>query len=398
MSTPSFKYGNGVWATKEGSSLAYNDDNGHYKPLPFSVSRASSATRVNKQGLIEVVGNDRLRIDYSESANGVALLEPSRSNYIPYSEDFSNSSWVKNNCTIALNSTTSPDGTTNASLLTATANGGNMQYSNSLSNAERTMSIWIKSNSLTGAVYLYTADGGLTGDLLVTSEWQRYDVTSTGSGGNHRCTVRLQNSGDSVYVWGAQLEDGSYATSYIPTSGSTATRQADLVDNAGNSQVINSVEGAIYVNAYLQNTGAFKTMFRMTETNASTSNGIWIYGRSDNQIQSVLRLGGIDQMSIRSNTLPTEQYYKVALRYKASDFSLHINGFEVGVGTSGSTFSTDTLSSLGFVLASGSVNPYYGKAKAINVYQTALTDAELEYLTSYRSLAEMVTELNLNAL
>ena len=68
----SFKYGNGVWATKEGSSLAYNDENDNYKPLPFSVTRDSIATRVNKEGLIEVVGKDKLRIDYTDSSNGVA--------------------------------------------------------------------------------------------------------------------------------------------------------------------------------------------------------------------------------------------------------------------------------------------------------------------------------------
>ena len=45
----SFKYGNGVWATKEGSSMAYNDENDNYKPVPFSVTRDSIATSVNKQ-------------------------------------------------------------------------------------------------------------------------------------------------------------------------------------------------------------------------------------------------------------------------------------------------------------------------------------------------------------
>ncbi len=53
------KFGNGTWATKEGSALAYNDENGNYKPLPFDFDRASTATRVNKEGLIEVVGRDK---------------------------------------------------------------------------------------------------------------------------------------------------------------------------------------------------------------------------------------------------------------------------------------------------------------------------------------------------
>ena len=74
------KFGNGTWATKEGSTLAYNDENNNYKPLPFTTTRNSIGTRVNKEGLIEVVGNDIPRIDYTDSADGVLLLEPSRTN------------------------------------------------------------------------------------------------------------------------------------------------------------------------------------------------------------------------------------------------------------------------------------------------------------------------------
>ena len=77
-----YKFGNGTWATKEGSTLAYNDENENYKPLPFNFERDSIATRVNKEGLIEVVGNDIPRIDYTDSADGVLLLEPSRTNLI----------------------------------------------------------------------------------------------------------------------------------------------------------------------------------------------------------------------------------------------------------------------------------------------------------------------------
>ena len=90
-----YKFGRGTWATKEGSTLAYNDEGNNYKPLPFSFERDSIATRVNKEGLIEVVGKDKPRIDYTDSADGVLLLENSATNLITYSEDFSNSYWTK---------------------------------------------------------------------------------------------------------------------------------------------------------------------------------------------------------------------------------------------------------------------------------------------------------------
>ena len=85
------KFGNGTWATKKGSTLAYNDENNNYKPLPFTTTRNSIATRVNKEGLIEVVGNDVPRIDYTDSADGVLLLENSSTNYDSESENFSTS-------------------------------------------------------------------------------------------------------------------------------------------------------------------------------------------------------------------------------------------------------------------------------------------------------------------
>ena len=90
-----YKFGNGTWATKKGSTLAYSDTNNAFKPLPFSFERNSIATRVNKEGLIEVVGNDIPRIDYTDSTEGALLLENSATNLIPYSEDFSNVIGIK---------------------------------------------------------------------------------------------------------------------------------------------------------------------------------------------------------------------------------------------------------------------------------------------------------------
>jgi hypothetical protein len=76
------KFGNGQWATKVGSTLAYNDEGGNFKPLPFNFTRSTSATRVNKDGLIEVVTNNKPRIDFLNDSNGALLLEPSRTNLL----------------------------------------------------------------------------------------------------------------------------------------------------------------------------------------------------------------------------------------------------------------------------------------------------------------------------
>jgi hypothetical protein len=77
MST-TLKLGAGNWATKAGSLLSYNDENGNFKPLPFNFTRSTGGTRVNKDGLIEVVTNNKPRIDFLNDSNGALLLEPTR--------------------------------------------------------------------------------------------------------------------------------------------------------------------------------------------------------------------------------------------------------------------------------------------------------------------------------
>ena len=91
------------------------------------------------------------------------------------------------------------------------------------------------------------------------------------------------------------------------------------------------------------------------------------------------------------------EFNKILIKYKQNDFSLWINGFELYVNTSSITF--NNLSSLDFYnpYLSGS-DTFYGSTKQLQYFDSALTDEELEYMTSYRSLNEMVTELNLNAL
>jgi len=108
---------------------------------------------------------------------------------------------------------------------------------------------------------------------------------------------------------------------------------------------------------------------------------LWIYFRSDNKIQGVLRVGGVDQTGIISNVQTTDEYYKVAFKFKQNDFSLFVNGIEVATDTSGNTFSANTLSKLGFVLGA-STNPFIGNVRSVAVFKEALTDEELVKITS----------------
>jgi hypothetical protein len=170
------KFGNGQWATKVGLTLAYNDENGNFKPLPFNFTRSTSATRVNKDGLIEVVTNNKPRIDFLNDSNGALLLEPSRTNLITYSEDFTDSSWIFDDATLISNSVVSPDGTQNATKLTATDTDPYLYQSTTVSAGDYTISIYVKGiGSTIGKQFVLVLEDGVSStSQTITSEWKRF--------------------------------------------------------------------------------------------------------------------------------------------------------------------------------------------------------------------------------
>ena len=391
------KFGNGTWATKEGSTLAYNDENENYKPLPFSFERDSIATRVNKEGLIEVVGNNIPRIDYTDSADGVLLLEPSRTNYIYPSINLSN--WANfsagGTITVTDNYAISPDGTQNASRIEMS--GGNAvqwTYQN-VSNLGTFASFYVKSTNSNNQDFRWFWNNGSEGvDLVATSEWQRFEVSvSQSSSLPMGFTTHSNLSSSDILVYGVQVEQSSYATSYIPTSDSTVPRAAETANGSGNSEVFNDSEGVLFANTATLQEGVTEKIISLSD--GTTSNNIYFsFSGTANTIYSLVISGGSTQASL-STTVSQIQPNKLLIKYKSNDISFWLNGFKVGFDTSANTPSG--LKNLSFSYPTNAIN-FYGKTKEVGYYDTALTDEELEYLTSYRSLNELVTELNLNTL
>ena len=412
------KFGNGNFATKAGSTLCYDDQNGNFKPIPMDFTRASTATRVNKQGLIEVVTNDRPRIDYTDTSDGVLLLEEGSSNKVPLSEDINNSAWTKLAVTVDANQIISPDGTQNADLITETTANSQHRVTDIVTlstGVEHTISTWVKPNGTkyvrlrienaavgSGQVDVYFDMENLlpsasNGSIKKYSNgWYRLSATGTPNNAASVAIVGLSQvqgvpsyTGDGVsgaYVWGVQVEQSSFATSYIPTQGSASTRVAETASGAGNSEVFNDSEGVLFADIAALADTAYIAL------GSDSSNRI-LLGSSNSNIRSYNKIGGtlIDFTS----SIAGSNNNKVAIKYKSGDTDFYINGFKVFESNTAFTASVafDTLEFKNLV---GDTQDFYGKTKEIGYYDTILTDLELETLTSYKSWTSMVNELNLN--
>jgi len=403
------KFGNKTWATKVGSTLAYNDENGNYKPLPFAFTRSTSATRVNKEGLIEVVTNDRPRIDYTDTSDGVLLLEKAATNLVTYSEDISQSVWQKNSVgsasapIIASNFAVSPDGTQNATRVQFNISGSTSSDRSSLESvfaldgsSSYTLSFYIKSNTGVNqnlSVWLNSVYGN---NITVTNEWVRVEQTFSSNSTFNR-GFGLAASGDiqqsvDVLIFGFQLEQNSVSSSYIPTQGSATTRVAETASGAGNSEVFNDSEGVLFADI-----AAFKganTDRQISLSNGSNSNRIGFQLSSNGtQIQFFVVSGGSDTVNSTKTINTITDGTKISFLYKVNNFKVYVNGFLIVTDTSGAV--PIGLNELAFDRGTGG-DVFYGKTKEIGYYNTILTDLELETLTSYKSWTSMVNELNLN--
>ena len=330
---------------------------------------------------LQEIQTDTPRIDFTNDTKGHLLLEPSRTNLLTYSEDFSQ--WASGGVNITSNSAISPDGTQNASLFSHSG-GSFPQIALSgitfVSSANYVPSLYVKSDGTTQVQHSLIVNGQVV-NFTPTNEWVRVSdlIVSPDTSGSF---VIAQNSGSAVaasfYIWGGQLEQGDYATSYIPTTGATSTRNADVCNNSGSAQDFNSEEGVLYAEiAALANDSTFR---QLTISDSSTSDRVSIdFTSTDNQIRSFSSSSGSTVANMTGTVTDTKQFNKVAVKYKLNDYALWINGSEVATDTSAAA--PVGLQELAFDNGGGS-NDFYGKVRNVQVFTEALTDEQLQELTS----------------
>ncbi len=330
---------------------------------------------IDNISVIEITDDTNLpRIDYT-GGTGHWLFEPQSTNLIPYSEDF-NSGWTQyGSPTINISSIISPNGTLNGSKITRGSNATPLRYQSLTSTGTQyTFSLYAKKGSV-DKIYLDIGDVADV-EFTLTDEWQRFQVTQTPTTYTHiDISFGTSVSGDHFFIFGAQLEQNSFATSYIPTSGAISTRLADAAFGAGSSDLINSTEGVLYFEGSALADDLTSKPITINDTTASNELGFYYYG---NRIDAYVKVGNVNQFYVIKSIADATITSKIALKWNTNNFSLFVNGIKVATDTSGNV--PIGLSELGFKNGGGA--NFYGKAKCVAVFKEALTDAELTCLTT----------------
>ena len=389
----------GTKASKLYSVLPANGDG------DFTHSRSNTtATRVNKDGLIENVGSNIPRLDYPLT-NGVVgdcphlLLEPQRTNSLTYS-------------TLAFNGGATPTGwsvgfgTGTFSHTETTYKGqGAVKHTQSTtgrSYLSETISLLASTTYTLRVEFDRDNSSGIDDtdyivatanmDNIITKQWADVDddgilevqfTTGTDATGELRLGFGVsgnEDGGKTIVFSMPQIEQGSYATSYIPTSGSTATRSADLCNSAGTSADFNSEEGVLF--AEIASLDKDDTSSRRIAISDSTASNVirLTYDVASNRLYAVVYKSGTIWATYTTLS-NSEDFNKVALKYKPSDFDFYVNGVKVQQQSSGATFDAGTMSEVAFDNGGGG-NLFYGKIKQLIVFNEALSDSELATLTS----------------
>jgi len=360
----------------------------------FYAVSGSSSLQIKRAGVCDITidnikikrlnGDDTPRVDYTDGGCPVLLTEPQSTNLITQSNDFSASSWTKTGtASVTDNTTISPDGTQNADTINLLS--GNFLYQSVAGAGTFTMSCYVKVPSGTLDFKMQTfssTDGAIQSSLFVaTTEWQRFEhtVTVTVDSAFHPIQVSSLLGGD-FEVYGAQVEQLSYATSYIPTYGAVRTRLQDTVSGAGTSSDFNSEEGVLFAEISVLSDDS--TLKSLCINDGTSGNRVIIqYSNASNRLTADVRVGAVGQAFMQTFDYNVTDLLRIAVKYKANDFALWVNGLEVATVNSGLTFSANTLSKLSFD-AGNSGDPFLGKTSQVQVFKTALSDAELQTLTT----------------
>ena len=347
----------------------------------FTATRATTATRVNSEGLVESVASNIPRLDYSLGSCPNLLLEPQRTNLALNSNNLN--SWNVVGSALQLNSTTSPSGNTDASkLVPTTSNGYIASTISTIASATYVFSVYVK--SATGSNVnsnIHAVNASITTNFTATNDWQRISIVFTSTSTSTPVYIggfSSLSTGEDLFIWGAQLEAGAYPTSYIPTTSASVTRNADVISKTGISSLIGQTEGTMFVD-FIYDYSETASSEAISISDGTTANRIFLGNILSNTFSVAVTTSSVLQFtSATSYSLVVGQRYKVAIAYKANDFAFYVNGVQISSGTSGSVPATSRLA---FDSGFGGSN-FFKPTNAVSLFPTRLTNTQCIELTT----------------
>jgi len=347
------------------------------------------------------------------------LIEEQRTNLVLRSEEFDNAVWVKNACTVSANTLTAPDGAITADKLVEDTSTG-LHFLHYLAtfaaSTSYTVSVYAKAGERTrfqiggsGSAWasFSTAVFDLSAGTVVTNTgaFTSASITPVGNGW-YRCTATglsnaspvnqqvaqffLVQSGTTnsytgngfsgLFIWGAQLEAGSFATSYIPTVAASVTRNADAASMTGAnfSSWYSAAEGTIYgeASSATSNNGAIAIA-----SDGTTANSFSI-GHNGTSTTANINTNGSLQANFPSlGTWNINTFAKIAMAVGVNNSNAALNG-SLGTTDTSCLMPVVNRMDIGSWVAVSSVQPINGTIKKIAYYPIRVTNAHLQGLTT----------------
>jgi len=395
--------------------------------MRFTVSRNTTATRVNSSGLIESVASGVPRIDWLGQSCPALLVEASGTNFARWVNQMTaqDTPTASGGMTITTGSTDflAPDGTSGSisKYVGGAASGANQYayYSGGgiifTASGQHTFSLFVKrgatnpltfcalsfvnytGGSGTSTSYFNLASGtALTAGASVQdygNGWYRlisapYTIASGDLDG--QLLFRMaEGNGDlswpasgalnlTAYTWGAQVEVGSIATTYIPTTTAAVSRAADVISASGAlvSGLIGQTEGTIYAEVDVQR-AILGTIISIDD--GDISDFIAIVKNANLTIRVSIRRANGSIVGIITSTVVSLGVHKIALAYKNGDYALYIDGLSAGTSTNSTDYPATSL--LQCVLSNTNYGPFQDRIRAAALYTTRLSNDQLAELT-----------------
>jgi hypothetical protein len=399
-----YEFLNGTTAAQHGSELS---------SLTFTRAGAT-ATRVNSSGLIETVAADTPRFDYHPVTLALRglLIEEARTNLMLWSEDFSNGAWAKGACNLSSNSAVAPDGVMTMDKIipgagvdtTANTSAGGVTQSRTVSaSAAWTLSLFAKKGEVglklregaaTGSVVKVDLDtGAVTGSsaafAVTAEEWGggiwRVKATRTTGAAETSCGVNIKadiDTGDGVsgvYAWGVQLEQASFASSYIPTTSASVTRNADVPTDTAIADWFIATEGTMVVEAESNASAISANQYVAEFSNGTNDERILIYRSSGGAVTMFAADGASTQNQTSMGTTVSGAIFRAAYAFAANDFAGSRDGAAVVTDSAGTMPTVDRLR-LG-VTVSATNQSLNGWLRRFTYYPRRLSNADLVALS-----------------